>query len=367
MKAFFAILALLTTGVVQALISPPLSWILLHPVVWLPAFWVFSSLVGRRAFGAGWLVGTAANAAIFYWIAGTVGRFSNVPPGLALLVVALFAAAAGFYVGVFAWGFGRVRRVCGRWWPLGIAAWFTAVEFLNPQLFSYFQGVAWYQQPSLFLVTAFTGVSGVTFLVILTNSVLCQAAEGLWQRRAGATAAARAWPANAGVLVALLACAVMLSAQRLAQIEAAEAEAESLRVALVQPNYDVVGRRAMRRRGPETFAEDLAALSREAAQRHPGIDVYVWPEGAISRHPEAPWNQPVLDLVRETGAEVWTGVSDLRTGEDGVPRSYNSAFRVFGDGEVDAPWCSGRFADPETTRAATASASTTARGRASRF
>jgi arylsulfatase A-like enzyme/predicted amidohydrolase len=91
----------------------------------------------------------------------------------------------------------------------------------------------------------------------------------------------------------------------------------------------------MRRRGPEFFADDLAALSREAAQRHEGIDVFVWPEGAISRHPRAPRNRAVLDLVRETGAEVWTGAGDLRRGDDGVRRSYNSAFRIFGDGEVD--------------------------------
>ena len=52
--------ALLFSGVAQAAISPPLSWIWLHPVSWVPAFAVFSRLDGRRALVAGWLVGLAA-------------------------------------------------------------------------------------------------------------------------------------------------------------------------------------------------------------------------------------------------------------------------------------------------------------------
>jgi len=332
MKAGPAVLMLLFSGCVQASISPPLGWIFLHPISWVPAFWVFSRLEGRRAFCAGWLLGASANAAIFYWIAGTVGRFSSVPSTLSTLVLALFAAAAGLYAAVFAWGFGSVRRASGRWWPLGVAAWFTAVEFLNPQLFPYFQGVAWYRVPSIFLVTALTGVSGVTFLVILCNGVVLQAAGEM----RGGSAAARAWVVNAGVLVALVACALAWSALRLAKIDSAEAGAETLRIALVQPNYDVLQRREMRRQAPEVFAEDLVALSRRAARRFGDIDVFVWPEGALSREPRAPRNAAVLEFVRETGAEVWTGAYDSRVEQDGRRRSYNSAFRIFGDGVVDA-------------------------------
>jgi apolipoprotein N-acyltransferase len=331
MKASLAVLMLLFSGGVQASISPPLGWTFLHPVSWVPAFWVFSRLEGRRAFCAGWLLGASANAAIFYWIVGTVGRFSNLPPPLPHLVLALFAAAAGLYAAVFAWGFGSVRRASGRWWPLGVAAWFTAVEFLIPQMFPYFQGVAWYRVPSIFLVTALTGVSGVTFLVILCNGVVFQAVGEM----RGGSAAPRAWVANAGVLVALVACAFAWSAVRLERIESAEAGAETLRVALVQPNYDVVRRREMLRKAPEVFAEDLVALSRAAARSLGDIDVFVWPEGALSREPRAPRNAAVLEFVRETGAEVWTGAYDFRVEEDGRRLSYNSAFRIFGDGVVD--------------------------------
>jgi apolipoprotein N-acyltransferase len=332
MKTSLVVLLLVFSGAVQASISPPLGWIFLHPVSWVPAFWVFSRLGGWRAFCAGWLVGASANGALFYWIAGTVDRFSNVPTPLPHLVLALFAAAEGLYAAVFAWGFGPIRRASGRWWPLAVAAWFTAVEFLNPQLFPYFQGAFWYQVPSVFLVAALTGVSGATFLVVLCNGVVLQIVEAM---RDGSATTRRAWAANAAVLVGLVACSWAWSAVRLARIESAEADAESLRVALVQPNHDVAQRREMLRRAPGAMVEDLIALSRHAAQRFGGIDVFIWPEEALSREPRAPRNEAVLAFVRESGAEVWTGANDYRPQEDGVLRSYNSAFRIFDDGVVD--------------------------------
>jgi apolipoprotein N-acyltransferase len=261
-----------------------------------------------------------------------VARFSNLPPPLPSLALAIFAASAGLYAGVFAWGFGPVRRASGRWWPLGAAAWFTAVEFLNPQLFPYLQGVFWHDVSSIFLVSALTGVSGVTFLVILCNGVVLQAIEAA---RGVSSDPPRAWIANAGVLAGLLACAFAWSTLRLAKIERAEAGAESVRIALVQPNYDVARRREMRRKAPEALADDLVALSRAAARRFGDIAVFVWPEGALSRDPRSPRNAAVLEFVRDTGAEVWTGAHDVRLGEDGRRQSTNSAFRVFGDGAVD--------------------------------
>jgi apolipoprotein N-acyltransferase len=143
------------------------------------------------------------------------------------------------------------------------------------------------------------------------------------------------WLRNTAALAVLLAFAALWSARRLGQIERAEADAETLRVALVQPNYDVAERRRMRRGPEDVFAVDLVELSR-AAQRHFGpIDVFVWPEGAISRDPRAPRNRRLLEFVRESGAEVWTGANEYRDDGSGRKRSYNSAYRIHGDGEVD--------------------------------
>jgi apolipoprotein N-acyltransferase len=332
MKVWLPVIALLVSGLAELLYAPPRSWVWLQPIAWVPALFVFARLSGARALLAGWFAGTVFIFAGYYWIAATVERFSSLPTFAAWLVCLAFAVASGFYIAVFAWGFGPVRRASGRCWPLGIAAWFTAVEFLNPQLFPHFQGSAWYQVPELFLVTAFTGSSGVTFLVILCNAVALQGIEA-W--RARDRSLRMALLANAAVLAVLLGFAMTASKLRLDRLDALEESADSLRVALVQPNHDVARRRELRLQGPETFANDLVAMSRQALREHPGIEVFVWPEGAISGEPGAQRNQAVLDFARAAGVEIWTGANVRLANSDGRRQTHNSAYRIDRNGNVD--------------------------------
>jgi len=328
----FAILAsLLVSGLVQAVISPPWNLVVLHPVAWVPALWVFARLRGRRALLAGWLVGASATLAIFHWLPGTVSRFGQMPEIAGIAVWTIFALAMGLHVGLFAVALPRLRRAAGGYWPFAAAAWFCALEFLNPHLFGYLQGDAWYQVPRVFLVSAVTGVSGVSFLVMLSNAVVLQ---GLELRGSSAAAPWRAWLRNVAVLAGLVVLAVGYSGVRLEQIEAAERDAPVLRLALIQPNHTIQRRRELFKMKASAFAEDMVSLSREAgAAGGARIDVYVWPEGALRSHPALTRNVAALDFVRETGAEVWTGADSVEPGDP--PVNHNSAFRIFGDGRLD--------------------------------
>ena len=330
-----ALLSLLFSGIAQAAISPPLGWIFLHPFSWVSALAVFSRLEGRRALLAGWLVGTSAELAIYIWLPGTVIRFGEMPAPVGALAWLLYAAFTGFYTGLFAWGFARIRRAGGTRWPFAVAAWFCALEFLNPQLFGYLQGVAWYQVPHLFLVTAVTGVSGASFLVIACNAVLLQ---GLEARRGEGDR--RAWLVNVAAFGLLLAAAAGYSSVRLAAIDAAERDATPLRLAIVQPLHTIPLRRAMVREGSGSFAKDYVALSREALQQDGGrIDAFVWPEGALDVDPSQRRNASVLEFARETGSEIWLGAThydrEAARGRAGRIPKHASAFRVLPDGRLD--------------------------------
>jgi len=339
---FVTLALLLFSGVVQAVISPPYNLVFLHPVAWVPALSVFARLRGRSALAAGWLVGVSATLAIFVWLPGTILRFGDVPAAVGVLAWLLFALAMGFHAGLFAWGFAPMRRVAGSWWPLAVAAWFCALEFLNPHLFGYLQGDAWYQVPRVFLVSAVTGVSAISFLVMLCNAVVLQ---GIELRRQPGGAARSAWRRNLAILAALVLLCVGYSSARLAQIATAEQEAPSLRVALIQPNHTIERRRKLSSMKSSAFAEDLVAQSREAmatvaattdtaADARP-IDVFVWPEGALRSHPEANRNAAAREFVSSTGTEVWTGADNLEVSDGGEAAHYNSAFRIFGDGRID--------------------------------
>jgi len=339
------VLALVCSGVFQKWGSAPVNLWWLHLVGFVPALVVLSRLQGRRALLAGWLVGVAANASIFSWIIYTVETFSNLPWILAVGCLLLFSLAFGFYMAVFAWGFEPIVRIARGYWPLAIAAWFTVVEYLNPQLFPYYQGVTWYQVTPFFLVTGLTGVAGISFFLLLTNCILAdlllrrsRKEQALWDRP---------MLCNLGVWAGFIVVALSFSSYQSGRVAAAEDSAETVRIALVQANQDVFTRRDMEVKRQQTekrlgiprgerrsaITDDLVDLSLQAWQEHGDIDVFIWPEGAIRRSPASRRNRRVRELIEETGAELWTGGGLVRRDERGDRASFNSAFRVYPRGE----------------------------------
>lgn len=320
------VLALLFSGAGQALISPPLNWWWLLPVLWLPGLWALSKLRGLRAFLGGWLLGSSALIAIFYWVVHTVKTFSNLPTSVAVVVLLAFGLFWGFYGAVFGWGLRAVRRVCGEYWPLGVAAWFVACEYLNPQLFPFYQGVVLYQQAWLFLVTAITGVSFLSFLSLLCAGLLLQAHE---RRQAGQPIFAGAFRKSTAALVACLIFSVGYSQYRLGLIDAAEAEADTSRIAMVQTNRGVQALRKLRAKGPTAQVDDYVSLAREAWAKDDSIDVFVWPEGALRGPAKHSSSRAARRFVRETGAELWTGGGAWKKQDDGRRVFFNAAYRLY--------------------------------------
>jgi apolipoprotein N-acyltransferase len=314
--------ALVFSGAVQALISAPHSWIALHPIAWVPALAVIARLSGRRAFLAGWLVGAAANAAIFAWLVHTIATFTELGAVVGVAALLLFAALHGLYAGVFASGFGPIRRVAGGAWPIAIAAWFTACEFLAPQFFPYQQGVAWYVAPRIFLAAATTGVAGISFLVLFANALVLQSLE---------RASARALAANGAAFAAVLALALGAAARQDARVGAAEAAATRLRMALVQPGDDPTEAPARNAREARAHADALARQARDALAADHAIQVVVLPEKALEFEPSRSWNRSVRELAPAFGVEIWTGGAASERGESGS-RYFNSAFRLTPDG-----------------------------------
>jgi apolipoprotein N-acyltransferase len=328
--------ALIFSGAIQALASPPVNAWWVHCFALAPGFWALSRLDGKRLVLGGWLMGFSASVVIFSWVVHTIESFSNLPRPVAIALLGLFGLAYGFYMAVFAWGFGRIRRTAGSWWPLVAAAWFVACEFVNPQLFPFYQGVTLYQLPRFFLVTTVAGVPIVSFQLILWNLLLAALIE---RKVDGKPLFDRAWGRVAAVSAALLAFSFVVSHLRLGTIEEAEANADTVRIALVQTNQTVHKRRAMLKRSRTATLDDYLKLSWDALKEDPLIDVFVWPEGALRGGPQTRTNRRLRRFVKETGKEVWTGGTEHVRGKKGEPyRSYNRAFRVHGKGKFPPPY-----------------------------
>ncbi len=330
------LLAVLFSGAVQAFISPPLNLWWLHFFSWIPFLWALSGVEsGKNRLVLGWAAGVAANATIFYWIIHTVINFSGLPRPLAAVVLLLFSLIWGAYAGVFAWGLPRVMASFPKAWPLTVAAWFTACEFLNPQLFPYYQGVAHYQNPSYFLIVSLTGVAGVTFLVLLTNGLLWAAWQTLKQRTG---------PLTRPNLLRLTALTLLLWAGaftwshfRSQTVLALEKTAPTVRIGIVQLNLDIETRMIRMKTDRAGILTDYLDATRQAAAL--GAQAVVWPEGASPYSLESKKGGSILELARELNVEIWTGGMGRRQDPlTGARQDLNSAYRIDGKGVVDAPY-----------------------------
>jgi len=326
------VLAAVFTGTTQALISPPLSWTPLHWVSWIPLLWAIEGVAPRRRFWLGWLMGISALIAIFHWLVGTVQRFSMPSIPLAVSILVLFAAAFGLYGGFFALFYPRVKRWAGPSWPFAVAALLVALEFLNPQLFPFYQGVAHYQNAPLFQVASATGVRGLSFLVLLVNCLIWAGIQTLWLKQGPVKP--RHLVRLAGATAAILVAVLLFGAYRLHVIRGLEQDAPSLRVGLVQLNLGIKERARRNRDDRYGILEEYFDESAKAIEQ--GAQVVVWPEGASPYRVTGSRGREIAAFARSQDAELWIGaLSSKRDPETKHRRYFNSAYRYDAEGKQD--------------------------------
>jgi apolipoprotein N-acyltransferase len=291
-----------------------LGWVALAPVLALAA----TARAPRGALLEGWVAGVAFFLPLLRWLTHTMTTFSPMPMPVAILVVLALAGYLGLFWGGTAWTLAWLRpRLGARALWLAPALW-VAGELARTYLLSGFPwGFLGYVPSRRLLViqlAAWTGVYGVSALLVLVNTALAWA---LVERRRRATAAALA-VAAAAVAGALLVGRAHLDASA----------GPTVAVAVVQGNI------------PQAVKWDAAykaetlgiygALTRQAA---PGSRLVVWPEAAMPAYvrfePAAMvW---LTDLAAQVRVPLLVGVPDAEP--DGRRMRYlNSAFLVDPEG-----------------------------------
>jgi len=175
------LLAILS-GVLTALAFPKfhvpfLAWISL-----IPLFFVLS---GKRAgFGRGFVAGLFFYGVLLYWIPAVPAHYAGMPFWLCLLIYLLLIGFLALYWGLFGFVFGRVRLA----FPAGafLLAPFiwVACEYLLTNLLTGFPwgvlGTSQFENLPLIQIASLTGVSGVSFVLVLLQATFVLA---LTQRR----------------------------------------------------------------------------------------------------------------------------------------------------------------------------------------
>jgi len=325
------------SGLALALAFPKFDLNLLAWVAFLPLLYAVEGEPPRRVLGYAFLQGLACYVASLYWIVITLHNFADVRAVLAILPMFLLAAVIATNTAVAIWAaeYSAARLQLPIIVTLPIV--WTAVEWVR----TYFPiGFPWnllgytaYRNLQLIQFAEFTGVYGVSALIIFFNAVVYVVVFRVASRRVQTI--------GLGVLTVLMALALIFGAWRIDRIEAAPAQG-SIRVAMVQGNI------------PQSIKWDpkfldssfKVYLEQSQAAAKQGADLIVWPEAAAAfffqpddNYPQqfaadASYRNRLLELAAYSGDPILFGAPALGV-EDGEVGFYNRAYLVSGQGKVE--------------------------------
>jgi apolipoprotein N-acyltransferase len=326
------------SGLAMGLAFPKFDYGLLAWVAFVPLFYALEGEGLGRVLWWGWLQGFASYVASLYWIPIPLHDFANVRMELAILPLLLLAGVVAIYTAIAIWAgefIARRSRI-----PAVVTmpiAW-TAFEWIR----TYFPiGFPWnllgytaYRNLELIQFAEFTGVYGVSALIIFFNAVVYIVIF----RRGGA----RLQTVSLSTLTAMMILLFAFGTWRIGNIKSAPAEG-SLKVAMVQGNIP-----QSLKWDPKFLTQSYKVYQDEttyAAKR--GADLIAWPEAAAAflfqpddRYPadlaeDAALRQSLLTLARNIGVPILFGAPTL-TQQDGRIGFYNRAYLVNAKGEVEA-------------------------------
>jgi apolipoprotein N-acyltransferase len=291
-----------------------------------------------QGFLLGYLCGIVWFAGTCYWIFDTMHRYGGMPVPAAALALFLFCLYVGLYHGMFglllalvAGSSGPVLKTSAMSVSIRralVAAPFlwVAVELARTRITAFPWELLGYSQTANFALTriaTLTGVYGLSFEIVLVNSVFAAAFFAPKQRRKHLLGAAGA-------------AAVILQAGQLVSPPALATDHAAL---LVQPNIPIQEGANWTKDYFQGTLRDLTALSLhpqgEKEQRH--LDLIVWPESPSPFYTNDPlFRDAVSDLARQAGTWVVVGAIGFPPAMHGGGESsqiFNSAALVSPQGE----------------------------------
>ncbi len=293
-----------------------LEWVCLVPILWA----IDRQTLGR-AFLIGWAGGIVAHGGGFYWIATMLREFAGASLPLAVLGCLLLSAANGLVFAIWAWATRLISRDAG--WSV---AWvspiiWTAIEKFWPELFPNYLGASQYKLSLVTQIADITGILGVTFLLVYTNSSIYTVIERLRVKHPNP------W-IPAAVFAVVISAVLSYGAIRINAVDKSSLSAESLAVGLVQTNRGAGEKHV----DEDLFLREHQEMSKELVKSHP-LDIIVWPESVLLLN--LPSREGVLPVsVRDDLRTPLLFGAIILTQEQGQRRMYNSAVLVDKTGRI---------------------------------
>ncbi|HKQ37005.1 MAG TPA: apolipoprotein N-acyltransferase [Verrucomicrobiae bacterium] len=319
---------------------------------WIAPGLMLASAMGSRgkdAFRLGVIAGLANWLVGIYWLLLIPVKFAPIVGWLAL------CAFLSLYTGLWVWLAWKtyplapnqelVFRDAPRWfygsmafqrvvWCFACAAFWVAIEMVQSRFLSGFPwnllGTSQYKMLHLIQISSYTGVYGVSFLVVWFSVSLLCATIALIHHPTTRWNTLREIGLPAAVVVFTVVCGFSI-------LRHAEDPPNTIKMALVQPSIPQTI--IWDQREDATRFQQLLKVSRQALAEKP--DILVWPEAAVPS--QFRWDTNRYDglTVRETMVrlaqqhKVWLlfGADDAEPTREKV-NFYNSAFAISPEGEI---------------------------------
>ncbi len=302
------------SGVLLILAFPPFG---LHFAAFFAFVPLLVALDGKRPATAlllGFTMGFVFFVAALHWLYTALAVYGHIHPLLSILLILLPDAYLALYFSLFAW---LVSRCTPGEAVIMAPVYYVALECVRGILFL---GFCQHASPPMIQIASFTGVAGVSFLIIFVN-----AAISYFLGRVQQGAASPIVPLAA---LAVVAVNVFWGMGEISALE--KAGGVPFTAAMVQGN--VSQDEKWDPRFQDMVVHRYLDMTRDAAQKKP--DLIIWPEAAAPfYYGNTPhYTEAVRAAAREGGVPLLFGGMAWERGPQGEDRYFNSAFLVRPDG-----------------------------------
>ena len=276
MNRAIALVSAIASGVLVFLAFP--GWNV-HFLIWfalVPVLIALANATVAQAFWFGLLGGTVTNAGGFHWMTTMLAEFGHLPAPVTWAILLLQAITQGL---TLALGLALWRWLALRGAPGAVAAWLAlwAGEATIPMIFPWFMGNALSPELPMIQIADLGGVHLISALVFAVNVAIAEVPVAALSKRKPQ------W-----LFVALTVLAVGATygygELRISQVDAAQAEAKSLRIGMVEGNVGIWEKEGKYLEGEaraRTLRHNLLKHQQMSAQlEQAGAELVVWPESA---------------------------------------------------------------------------------------
>jgi len=322
----YSYLAAIITGVLLVLSIPKidlsfLAWVSLSPLIYIAI-----KKPPLTSWWAGVVAGVVFNSGCLYWIAPVLHSYGKLPLIVSWLIALVLVLYLSLYFALFSFLLSKLTNTLGARLLFIAPFLWVSLEYAKTYLLTGFPwellGYSQYRNLPLIQISSFTGVYGVSFLIVLVNCLIVWwVVDGLKGRFSlGMTTLC-------GIM---LASTLIYGYWRLSQPFPRQ---EGVRVACIQGN--VSQDKKMSSQYLEEIFLDHFLMTREAASR--GNRLIVWSESAVplsfTRSPS--YQEAVRELVSSQNIHLLLGSVHISPSSPSSPERYfNSAFLLTPRGEV---------------------------------